>query len=244
MSKQMRVKAMFGALLIGGSMLAVAAGSALAEPPGTGTTGQKSKEGLGTQPEKDKKDQPGMGAKKGAVVGEAAPDFKLKDTEGKEWNLSQLTKEGKIVVLEWFNPECPFVVKHHKVNKTMADLSKEFKEKGVVWLAVNSGAPGLQGAGLEKNKQAREDFKIEYPVLLDEKGEVGRAYGAKTTPHMFVIDKDGVLRYAGAIDNNKSPTEAGDTNYVKNALLSVINGETVAVQTERPYGCSVKYGSK
>ncbi|MCC6285940.1 MAG: thioredoxin family protein [Phycisphaerales bacterium] len=178
------------------------------------------------------------------VIGEIAPDFVLLDLEGKEHKLSEYAAEGKIVVLEWFNPECPFVKKHHVANRTMHDthekLQKEHEGK-VVWLAINSGAPGHQGAGIEANKQAAEDYEIEYPVLLDESGEVGRAYKAKTTPHMFVIGADGKLAYMGAIDNNPSPRKVGDINYVLDAVTALLAGETVEVTETKSYGCPVKF---
>ena len=178
-----------------------------------------------------------------AKVGEKAPDFTLTDTDGKQHTLSDYTKAGKIVVLEWFNSGCPYVVKHHVTHQTMATLAKEFKDKDVVWVAINSGAPGLQGHGLELNKKIKKEWKIEYPILLDEPGNVGRAYEARTTPHMYIIDKTGTLVYAGAIDNNRSPTELGDVNYVRQALKQVIAGETVTESMTRPYGCSVKYAN-
>lgn len=137
-----------------------------------------------------------------AQVGQRAPDFTLKDTAGKTHTLNSYLAEGKTVVLEWFNPDCPFVKRHHQALKTMERTYAENRGKGVVWLAINSGAPGNQGAGLERNTQARKEFGIEYPVLLDESGSVGRMYGAKTTPAMYVIGKDGLVLYAGAIDDD------------------------------------------
>lgn len=176
-----------------------------------------------------------------AKVGEAAPDFALKDTDGKEHKLSDLTKAGKIVVLEWFNPDCPVSAAYHtKDNNVMVNLAGELRGKDVVWLAVNSGADGKQGAGLERNAKAVKDFEMSYPVLLDPKGEVGRAYGAKTTPHMYVIGKDGKLAYNGAIDDGK-PNAVGKTNFVKDAVVALAAGKDVAVKESKPFGCSVKY---
>jgi peroxiredoxin len=171
-----------------------------------------------------------------------APDFTLKDTDGKSYTLSTYVKEGKTVVLEWFNPDCPFVKKHHQVNKSMKATYDAAAKKGVVWLAINSGAPGKQGAGLERNQKAREEYGIAYPVLLDENGNVGRAYGAKTTPQMFVIGKDMKLVYAGAIDSDASPAKLGETNYVTAALDAYAAGKEVASSRTKSYGCSVKYG--
>jgi peroxiredoxin len=178
-----------------------------------------------------------------AAVGAPAPDFTLEDTEGKEHRLSAYTEAGKVVVLEWFNPDCPFVRKHHEKNKTMATTYGAFAEKDMVWLAINSGAPGKQGHGLERNRKAREDYGIAYPVLLDETGAVGQLYGAKTTPHMFVVAKSGELVYAGAIDDNSSAGKLGETNWVSTCLGQVFVGEKVETAQTKPYGCSVKYGT-
>lgn len=175
----------------------------------------------------------------GATIGQAAPAFKLTSIDGKQVSLSDY--KGKIVVLEWFNPECPYIVKHHKINTTFNDLHKKYAGKDVVMLAINSGAEGKQGSGKEVNAKAAKDFKIEYPILLDPKGEVGKAYGAKTTPHCFVIGKDGVLAYAGAIDDDKSPETAGKTNYVAKAVDELLAGSSVSTASTKPYGCGVKY---
>lgn len=174
-----------------------------------------------------------------AKVGEAAPAFELTDTDGKTVKLADY--KGKVVVLEWFNPGCPIVQMHYgadTMNKTIA----QFKDKPVVWLRINSGAPGKQGHGLETNVNARKEWNITTPILLDESGKVGRNYGAKTTPHCFVINQDGVLVYGGAIDDG-SPAGVGKTNYVAAAVTSTLNGETVAKAETRSYGCPVKYGS-
>jgi len=174
-----------------------------------------------------------------AEIGKPAPDFILKDTEGRDYRLSDY--KGKTVVLEWFNPECPFVRKHHVQFHTMADLSTQLGKQGVVWLAINSNAPGKQGSGLERNKQARAEYKIEYPLLLDETGVVGRMYGAKTTPHMYVISPEGVLVYRGAIDNDPSPRATGSTNYVRASIAHLQAGEKIDPSETTSYGCSVKY---
>ncbi|HKQ47332.1 MAG TPA: thioredoxin family protein [Phycisphaerae bacterium] len=176
-----------------------------------------------------------------ATVGELAPDFVLKDTDGKSHRLSDYTKQGKIVVLQWFNPECPFIKLHHEKQPTMADLQKSFKDKGVVILSINSTHSGHANYG--KDAEAKKNWKIDWPILIDADGKVGHLYGAKTTPHMFVIDKDGKLRYAGAMDNDprneKSATDK--KNYVRQALASIIDGEKVETPETKPYGCSVKY---
>ncbi len=175
-----------------------------------------------------------------AAVGAEAPDFTLTDTEGNEHTLSEYVKEGKTVVLEWFNPDCPFVKKHHQKFSTMKDTRAAHED--VVWLAINSGAPGKQGHGLSRNAKSRGDYGITYPVLLDEAGVVGRMYAAKTTPHMFVIH-EGTLVYAGAIDDNRSPSKLGETNYVSGVLGNLASGEGVANSETKSYGCSVKYSA-
>lgn len=180
-------------------------------------------------------------AEKKATVGEAAPDFTLTDLEGKEYKLADLTKDGKVVVLEWFNPDCPYIVKHHKTFTTMEDIAEEYKDRGVVWLAVNSGDPSQRNAQAEYNKQKVKEFNMTVPVALDADGKVGKAYGAKATPQMFIIDSSGVLAYAGAIDNDRSPDKLGDVNYVRQALDEILAGETVSEPETRPYGCNIKY---
>jgi len=178
-----------------------------------------------------------------AAVGKKAPDFTLQSVEGKSHTLSEYTEQGKVVVLEWFNPDCPFVKKHYQAATTMNDLAKKFESKDVVWLAINSGHEGHPTTGMERNKRAIEEYDIKHPVLLDYTGEVGHMYGAKTTPHMYIIDADGVLRYAGAIDDNRGLSPDAEVNYVKQTLKQVLNGETVTTAETRAYGCSVKYGA-
>lgn len=173
--------------------------------------------------------------------GTAAPDFSLQDTEGCRHQLGDYLAAGRIVVLEWFNPDCPFVIKHHQRYRTMTDLHARFAPHGVVWLAVNSSAPGKQGHGLERNQRAHQEYAMPYPVLLDPTGRVGQQYGARTSPHMFVISPGGTIVYNGAIDDNRSPTDLGETNHVAEALAAVLAGDPVAVAETRPYGCSVKY---
>jgi peroxiredoxin len=177
-----------------------------------------------------------------AKVGEAAPSFELTDTDGKTVKLEDY--KDKIVVLEWFNPECPHVVKHHAKNTTFNDLHKEFADKGVVFLAVNSGAAGMQGSGKDLNAKYKKDWNKAYPILLDESGSVGKAYGATTTPHMFIIGKDGKLAYKGGIDNNKAFDAKDYKNYVEQTLNQMIKGETVTEPETKNYGCGVKYGKK
>jgi peroxiredoxin len=174
-----------------------------------------------------------------AQVGEKAPDFTLTDLDGKKWTLSELTSQKKIVVLEWFNPECPYSgVKHYENNQTMQDTAKKFKDKNVVWVCINSN--DNKTGSKERNDQARKDWKIEHPILLDTTGDVARAYNAKNTPTMYIINAEGVLAYAGAIDNDSSGGKVGDVNYVEKALQQIVAGETVTEPKTKAYGCQVK----
>jgi peroxiredoxin len=180
----------------------------------------------------------------GAAIGTKAPTFTLKDTDGKEVKLSDYA--GKIVVLEWFNPQCPFVVAAHEKEGALRDMSAKVARDGVVWLSINSGAPGKEGAGAEVSKKMREEWKIGNPILIDESGDVGRMYGAKTTPHMFIIDAKGMLAYRGALDNAPRGKVEGEKkiNYVEDALAELKAGKPVTTKETRAYGCSVKYGAK
>lgn len=172
-------------------------------------------------------------------VGDKAPDFTLTDTDGVTHKLSDYTSQGKIVVLEWFNPGCPWVVRVHEKSDVMTKTAEANKDS-VVWLAINSGAPGKQGHGKELNAEMKKKWNIGYPILLDESGSVGKSFGAKVTPHMFVIAADGTLAYAGAIDDG-AKDKIGEPNYVADAIAAVKAGETLKVTTKKPQGCSVKY---
>ncbi|WP_224240317.1 thioredoxin family protein [Hyalangium gracile] len=171
-----------------------------------------------------------------AEVGKPAPAFTLKDEAGKEHSLSQY--QGKIVVLEWTNKECPFVQRHYKA-KTMQNTLKGFDANKVVWLAVNSTNTVTASADATWKKE--QGFA--YPVLQDPAGTVGKAYGAKTTPHMYVIDEKGVVRYAGAIDDDPRGKNATAVNHVKTAVDALLSGKPVPAASTEPYGCSVKYKS-
>ena len=175
-----------------------------------------------------------------AEVGQPAPGFSLPSVDGTTINLADYA--GKTVVLEWFNPGCPFVKDVHNSGK-MGALAGQWVSDDVVWLAINSGAPGKQGTGLEKNQEAREQWSLSYPVLLDESGEIGQAYGAKTTPHMYVVAPDGVLAYAGAFSNAPMGRVDGDVevNFVGAALTNLGAATAVETPTAKPWGCSVKY---
>jgi peroxiredoxin len=180
-----------------------------------------------------------------ASIGQPAPDFTLQGGDGKTHSLADYA--GKFVVLEWTNPNCPFVHKFYD-SGTMQKLQAQETAKGVIWLRINSGAPGHDGA---QTPAAVAAYEQEHHVastesLLDPTGKVGHTYGARTTPHMFVIDPKGTLIYAGGIDNTPSPdpdTIPTATNYVTTALDEAMAGKPVTTPTARPYGCSVKYAS-
>jgi peroxiredoxin len=177
-----------------------------------------------------------------AELGKPAPDFELVDLDGKTVKLSD--HAGKIVVLEWFNPDCPFVKRNHEQG-TLKGLAKRVRDQGVVFIAINSGAPGKQGHGRDANVAGRDRYGIDYPILLDESGKVGKAYGAKATPHMYVVDAKGVLVYAGAIDNapDGDPDDGKLVDHVSQAIEDLSAGRAVAVPETKAYGCGVKYGS-
>jgi peroxiredoxin len=181
----------------------------------------------------------------GPEVGKPAPDFTLQDYDGKTFHLADL--RGKTVVLEWFNPDCPFVKASH-TKGSLKGLAKRWTDKGVVWLAVDSSGPGKQGHAPDRVAAGKKTFEMEHPILADETGKVGKLYGATNTPHLYVIDPQGALVYRGAIDNSpdgegESPTGGKLINYVDAALQSVAAGKPVEVKETRAYGCGVKYGS-
>jgi peroxiredoxin len=177
--------------------------------------------------------------------GKPAPDFTLTDLDGKSRKLSDF--KGKTVVLEWNNPDCPFVKKHYEKSGNLPATQKTATADGVVWLTINSGAAGKQG-GDYTAAQLKEYLKANHAVptayLPDHDGTVGHLYGAKTSPHIYVINADGVLVYQGAIDSIRSAESsdiAKSTNYVNAALASVKAGKPVEKSSTEPYGCSVKY---
>jgi len=172
----------------------------------------------------------------GLGPGDEAVQFELEDTTGHEHSLHQYLEDGNVVVLEWFNPDCPFIKKHHLNHKTMDRIFAEHADQGVVWLAINSAGKGKQGFGLERNQKAVKEYAMTFPVLLDEDGKVGKAYGAKTTPHMFVIAPDGKVAYTGAIDDDRTAGEPGELNYVDQALASILAGGKVEVAETKSYG--------
>ena len=170
-----------------------------------------------------------------------APDFNLKNHDGKEVKLADY--KGKIVVLEWINQECPFVKYHYEKKSTMKELAARYKDKKVVWLAVDS----TNHQKPEKNKKYAEKHKILHPILDDRPGTVGKAYKATNTPHIFIINTDGNIAYNGAIDNaplGRVPKDKELVNYVDEALKELTSGKAVSIAKTKPYGCSVKYKKK
>ncbi|NBX03634.1 MAG: thioredoxin family protein [Alphaproteobacteria bacterium] len=178
-----------------------------------------------------------------AETGKPAPAFETKDIAGNTQSLAQY--KGKIVVLEWNNPECPFVKKHYDGGDMQA-LQEYATSKDVVWLAINSGAEGKQGnmtADAAKAKIA-EVKSAASAYILDPQGTIGQLYSAKTTPHMYIVDKDGNLAYQGAIDSDSSPSSSsikGATNYVRAAVDELLAGKKPTLAETKSYGCGVKY---
>ena len=175
--------------------------------------------------------------------GKLAPDFTLTDTNGKAHTLAE--NKGKFVVLEWINPECPFVKKHYN-SGNMQGLQKDYTGKGVVWFSINSSAQDKEGYAPPDmaNAWTKEKGAAPTAVLLDTNAKVAKEYGAQKAPHMFVINPNGVLIYQGAIDDNPSPdpsTITGAKNYVRSALDAAMNGKAVTDLATKSYGCSVKY---
>lgn len=171
-----------------------------------------------------------------AEVGKPAPDFTLKDAEGREHKLSD--QKGNVVVLEWTNHECPVVNRYH-TSKTIKETMAKFEGKPVTWWAIDSSH--FCNDKVEGIREWSKSEGVTYPILLDAPGKVGHLYGAKTTPHMFVIDKNGVLAYMGSVDDDKHGDKEDARNYVAEAVTSLLEGSTVAVGETKPFGCSVKY---
>lgn len=169
-----------------------------------------------------------------ATVGAPAPDFTLKDEAGKAHELSQY--RGKVVVLEWVNPECPFVQRHYRA-KTMQKTWAGAGEEEVVWLAIDSTSHNTPA----KSAAWKGEQGFSYPILQDPEGSVGKRYGAKTTPHMYVIDEAGVLRFAGGIDDDPRGKKEAPKNYVARALSELLAGKEIREKSSTPYGCTVKY---
>ena len=178
-----------------------------------------------------------------AKLNEQAPNFKLVDSNGKEHSLSDF--KDKIIVLEWINYDCPFVKKHYD-SKNMQSLQEKYTKEGIIWLTICSSVESKQGnfSNDEINSRSKKHNAKFTAYLVDADGKVGKTYGAKTTPHMYIIDKTGKLVYAGGIDD-KASTDISDIKSAKNFVVSVLDellaGKNVSVQSSKPYGCSVKY---
>ena len=178
-------------------------------------------------------------------IGSPAPQFTVTDTNGNEVSTADLV--GKTVVLEWTNHGCPYVKKHYKSGNMQA-LQNEASNEEVVWLSIISSAEGKQGSvsAEEANKLTTDRNAAPSHVVLDQEGTIGRAYDARTTPHMYIIDAEGKLAYMGGIDDKPTadPADIKDAqNYVRTALSEIKNGRAVSTPSSRPYGCSVKYAS-
>jgi peroxiredoxin len=185
----------------------------------------------------------GTSAHAEVAPGQPAPEFTLQDSQGSPYEL--VRQKGKYVVLEWMNPDCPFVRKHYE-SGNMQNLQRTWRNKGVVWWSIVSSAKGKQGsyAAAELEHRMRTGGSSAQAILKDEDGAVGKAYGAKTTPHMFIIDPEGVVIYVGAIDDKPSVDKAdvkNAINYVSHALTDAFAGRPVAISSVPSYGCSVKY---
>ncbi len=239
----MTTKNLLALILAGGLAIGVGASSTLAQsdkPAPTTKPAQPDKDHKDHKHDKDgkevKKDEKKEEKKSETLkIGDKAPAFSLTDTDGKTVTLADLTKEKKIVVIEWFNPECPFVKKHYENgHSTMTTTAKEFKDKNVVWVSINTGA------SKEDLAKAKKDWKIDAPILMDKDGKAAAAYGSKNTPTMYIINADGTLAYRGAIDDDRGSENPGKTNYVKAALEQIVKGETVTTPETKAYGCQVK----
>jgi peroxiredoxin len=173
-------------------------------------------------------------APSGAAIGQPAPQFTLQNWDGSNVSLSSYS--GKIVVLEWTNPECPFVQAHYQKH-TMTNLAAKYQPQNVQWIAINSSHTVTN----DFDKQWASQQNIPYPILNDASGSTGHAFGATNTPDMFVIGADGKLAYKGAIDNDRDETKTKPINYVDQALSEMLAGKPVSVPVTTPYGCTVKY---
>lgn len=183
-------------------------------------------------------------ARAAAVVGQAAPDLNLKDTDGRSVRLADF--RGRFVVLEWTNPHCPFVKKHYDNSGNLPATQKEALAQGVAWLCITSTERDhpeyMAPAALASWRTARKAQPT--AILMDEEGAAGRAYGARTTPHLYIVSREGQLAYAGGIDSiasSRAEDIAKATNYVRQGLAELLAGRPLSTPTSRPYGCSVKY---
>ena len=208
---------------------AVAAGASEEPSPNMATVAS---EGVGDSPQR------------GAVEpGDAAPEFELPDIDGVRLRLSEHAGRGKVVVLYWYNPTCRFVVNYAETNDAMRPVYERFGDS-VAWLAINSGSEASGTADPELNLARAKAQGIEYPVLMDTDGAIGRLYGAKVTPQFYVIDGQGVVRYVGTLDDANSDAKVGSRTYLADAIQAVLGGERVRPDEPRLFGCAVKYGAE
>lgn len=220
------------------TMLAFLAAGAVAAVPALAQSTAPQRQGEQREVKLRELPKDGKTAQLKDLVGKPVPDFTLQDTEGKTHTLSDYLEDGKIVVLEWFNAGCPYVVRHYNEgNETMKDTAAAYEDKGVVWLAVATG----HTADAEANQEARENWKMPYPVLMDTTGDVGHAYGSKNTPTMYIIHTNGTLAYGGGIDDDARGNKDEPVNHVAKALDELLAGSNVTTSFAEPYGCSVKY---
>ena len=175
-------------------------------------------------------------------IGDTAPAFTLTDLDGNTHSLSDYTDAGNIVVLEWYSPTCPFVRKHYRNDTgTMLNIQQDLDGQDVVWLRINSAHAGHGDADSDFNIKQAKEWGITTPILMDTSGDVGKSYGAKRTPDMYIISADGTLAYHGAIDNRSDAAAPGEVNYVSNAVEEMLSGKPVTKASTKPYGCRVKY---
>ena len=175
-------------------------------------------------------------------IGDTAPAFTLTDLDGNTHSLSDYTDAGNIVVLEWYSPTCPFVRKHYRNDTgTMLNIQKNLDGQDVVWLRINSARAGHGDSDSEMNTKQAKEWGITTPILMDTSGKVGKSYGAKRTPDMYIISADGTLAYHGAIDNRSDAAAPGDVNYVSSAVDEMLAGKPVTKAETKPYGCGIKY---
>ncbi len=175
-------------------------------------------------------------------IGQPAPDFTLPDLKGTNHTLSDYTKAGNIVVLEWFNPNCPFVRKHYRSGDlSILNTLNAVDSKNIVWLRINSALGTHPTAKLEFNAQSAIEFNIKGPILLDPVGTTGKAYHATKTPQVFIINADGNLAYQGAPDNRSDAAAPGNISHILNALKELVAQEPVTTTQTTPYGCKIKY---
>ena len=172
-------------------------------------------------------------------IGDTAPDFTLYDLDKNKHTLTDYTSAGKTVVLEWFSPDCPFVRKHYRNDTgTMTKLEAQFADQDIVWLRINSGHANHPSADHDHNKQHAEKWNITSPILMDPTGKIGKKYGAKRTPEMYIITPEQTLVYHGAIDNRSDAAAPGDVNFVENAINELVAGQEVSKASTKAYGCS------